>query len=280
MLGATGPAALEQVVCAHVADEVEHCAPVLGPLGEVPHWLRSMTSIRATAEGLRLRDEYGTRQTLIVPCTYSGDDPAVFLFDRDVSNHAAELISPGAHADLDTAAAAWRSAVGDTTGAATPDFGLLAQVSTGQHGVMGTETREIMGNWFRAEKRIAALARLLADRRTPLPEPDHLRGDTDVEPVVTEFTAWHRERHRTEPDPEATSILAGAWTGGVRPKTWYLSSPERVADRRALLGDWLPDHAVTAGVTALPPEWSRWLGERPGLRPDLVERAVAAGRLP
>lgn len=272
-------------LCAHVADEVERCAPVLGPLGEVPHWLASMTSIRATGEGWSLRDEYGTRQALIAAYSYpGGTDPTVFLFDLDVSTRAAELIAPGAYTDLDTAVAAWRSAVGDAAGPAEPeqttDFELLAQVVTGQYGIMGNETRETMDNWFRAPRRIAELARLLAIRGTPLPEPEHLFGDIDVAPMVAEFTAWHRERHGTEPDQETASDLAIEWTEGVLPETWYRTSPERVTDRRALIGDWIPDHPVTAGAIALLPEWSRWLGERSGLRPELVERAVAASRLP
>lgn len=247
-----------------------------------PEWLGMLPKIAATGEVWEMHDAYGDRFGVIAAFCYpGGTDPSFFLFDIDAS-FLVKLAAAGTFDDVDQAAEAWRSAVGESADQATPTpvettdrLACLAH-SDGEEMIGGFESRTRMDNWYRARRRHHDLADALRKRRTPLPVTESLYGNIDTEPLVAEFTAWHRKRHGDRPDPEMVDALAAEWLQGMLPGTLHAASPARIAHQLALIGDWFDDDPVTVGVKALMPAWARWHGEQAGLPEHLIERAVAA----
>lgn len=246
-----------------------------------PRWLGLTHLVKATGEVWRMDNAYGTRIGVLAGLSYPhGADPSVFLLDIDACEFTT-LANAGAYDDLERAAAAWRALVGDTAGRAEPvevrsgeQLSCLAYCDLGED-LIGDETRNRLDNWFRANRCVHDLAHAL--RKSPrLWSPPVSLYDLDIEPMTREFRGWYADRHGTEPDQDAVDGLAEEWLEGVLPETRYSISPHRVRSRRSLIDDgWLPDDPATVAVRPLLAEWARWLGERSGLPPELVDRAAA-----
>lgn len=249
----------------------------------MPEWLREAPRVTATGDVVRMRDAYGTRFAVIAGFSYGdGRDSSVFLFDIDVSGFVT-LVDAGVFDDTEQAATAWRAKVGDTAEDARAEpvedpneLLCLVHCDVGDEFTMGKESRAVMDNWFRAQRRIHDLATALRMRGMPMPAAESLYHEVDTTLLTAEFAAWHADRNGAQPDPEAADELATEWMNGAIPETWYAASPQRIDFQLRLINDWNPDHPVTHGVKALMPEWVCWLGERAGLPEDLRERAVTA----
>jgi hypothetical protein len=251
-----------------------------------PDWLRQLARIKASGEVWEIRDAYGTRIALIAGFSYpNGVDRSVFLFDIDACG-LVEIVHAGVFDDVQSAATAWRTLVGDTAASARPErietaerLLCLVYCDSGEDILRGTESRTVLDNWFRTRRRIHDLADALRRRGMPLPTARSLYHDLDTDPMAEAFTAWHVRRHGTKPDPEVVGALAEEWMEGTLPETWHAISPHRVDFQLALINDWIPDDPITIAVKALLPEWVRWHGEQASLPEPLIERSVtvAAG---
>jgi hypothetical protein len=251
-------------------------------IARLPEWLTEVPRIAATGEVFRMRDAYGTRFAVIAGFSYPrARDRSVFLFDIDASGFVT-LADAGVFDDPEQAATAWRTHVGDAGDHARPEpvedadeLLCLVHLDTGdERAIGGNESRPVMDNWFRTQRRIHDLGRALRKRGMPLPAAVYRDVDTTV--MTEQFAAWYTDAHGTKPDPEAVDALAGEWVEGTLPEAWYAVSPRRVEFQLELIGDWIPDHPVTAAVTALMPDWVRWLGERAGLPEHLREHTISA----
>lgn len=262
------------------------CRRVRKLVADVPEWLDDLPRVAATGEVFRMRDAYGTRFAVLAGFSYGhGREPSVFLFDIDASGPN-KLVGAGVHDDVGQAAAAWLAAIGDTAGETTPrpvadarELACLVHCDTGDEmGVFGDESRVVMDNWFRAQRRHHDLAEAMRRRGMPLPADDSLYHDVDTAPVIEEFTSWYTAKRGAEPDAEALEELATEWLEGSLPETWRSVSPKRVRYHRVLISDWLQDDPITLAVKSILPDWVSWLGERNGLPPHLRERLDASAR--
>ncbi len=254
---------------------------------QLPGWLTNVPRIAATGEVFRMRDAYGTRFGVIAGFSYPhAKDRSVFLFDIDASGFVA-LADAGVFDDLEQAAGAWRTHVGDAADHARPEpientdeLLCLVHCDTGdEHVLVGDESRSVMDNWFRSHRRIHDLGKALRKRGMPLPAATSLYHGVDTAVMTEQFIAWHTDTHGTQPDPEAVDALAEEWMEGALPETWYAVSPRRVEFQATLIGDWLPDHPITIAVKALMPEWVHWLGERADLPEHLRERTITVASI-
>lgn len=235
----------------------------------LPAWLAGMPKIAATGEVHRMRDAYGTRFAVIAGFSYpGGTDPSVFLFDIDASGFV-KLVDASVHDDLDQAAGVWRANVGEAAGQASPrpvtdpeQLLCLVHCDVGDEMVLGDESRVVLDNWFRAQRRICDLNDALRRKGLPLPIGESLYHDLDTSPMVEQFSDWHAANHGTRPDREAVDALAAEWTEGALPETWCSVSPRRIEFQLELINDWIPDDPITMEVKALLPLWVRWLTER------------------
>jgi hypothetical protein len=247
-----------------------------------PEWLRLLPQIAATGEVWELHDAYGTRFAVIAGFCYpGGTDPSVFLFDIDACGFV-RLASAGVFDHVEQAAAAWRALAGEAAGSARPSpvetaerLDCLVHLDTEEAVLDGSESRAVMDNWFRVNRRLHDLGDALRKRGMPLPEAKSLYHDIDAAPMAEAFTAWYLQRHGAQPDPDAVDALAGEWLEGALPSTWHAASPHRVHFQLNLISDWIPDHPVTVAAKALLPEWVRWNGEQSGLLGYLLDHAVA-----
>jgi hypothetical protein len=252
---------------------------------ELPAWLDDLPRVTATGEVFRMRDAYGTRFAVLAGFSYGhGRDPSVFLFDIDASGFV-KLAGAGVYDDVDKAAAAWLATIGDEAGETTPqpvaspgELLCLVHCDIGDEMVMGDETRVVMDNWYRAQRRFRDVAEALRKRGRPLPKAESLYNGVDTAPMTEEFTSWCADKDRVRPDAEALVELATEWTDGGLPETWYAVSPARVEHQRRLISDWLQDDPITLAVQSMLPDWVAWLGERTGLPKHLRERVAASAR--
>jgi hypothetical protein len=250
----------------------------------LPDWLRDLEQIEAIGDAWEMHDLYGSRIAIIASYQYPGEDlPVVFLFDLEAGTTPVTLIEPGLFDHVDQAAAAWRAAVGDTATTAEPvlvdspdRLQPLVQLAIGEDFVFGDETQAAMDNWFRVTRRLRELDEAMQRRGEPFPDTLSLYHDFDIEPMVTGFTDWYRDRHGTEPDVPSVEALAADWMEGVVPEVWHSVSPPRIEAQLAMFADdWLPDDPLTGPAKAVFPEWVRWNGEQAGLPEHLVAQAVA-----
>lgn len=231
-------------------------------LGDVPH-------VRATGEIWRMRDVYGTRYAVVAGFSY----PGFFLFDVEASGFVT-FAGADVFDTVEQAAAAWRDRVGDSAESVEPvpvrsPEELLCLTEFDVDGLMGDESRNVMDNQFRVNRRLHDLAD--ADL---LPHWRNLYGEIDPKPMTEEFTTWYKARHNTLPDAEIAEEIALEWMEGKLPETWHSVSPLRITHLRGLISDWVPEF-VTAGE-ALLPEWARWLIEKAGLPERLAEPVFTA----
>jgi hypothetical protein len=247
-----------------------------------PSWLTDATRIVATGEVWRMRDLYGTRYAVIAEYTYPrGTDRHVLLLDIDAYGFIV-LADVGVFDDIEQAAAAWRTSVGDSAQDAQlervtePDqLMCLVHLDLGdEFGVRGDEPRSVVDNWFRADRRIRELHDALRRRRIPLPPGSNLYREVDIALLTVPFVVWYAAAHGAEPGTEAVESLAEQWMEGALPETWFDVSPRRVRYQLDLISDWIPDE-VTTQVQTLMPEWVRWLGERAALPAHLLDPVVA-----
>lgn len=267
---------------AHAASRAKAAAKLLGKAATgLPPWLHKLGKQSATGELWQLTDAYGGRHGVIAGFTYpGGKDASVYLFDIDTGQYA-DLASAGVYDNVEQAAAAWSETLGPDAADAQPrpvaDPGTLyplAYLAVGEEILRGDESRSVLDDYYRAQRRLHDVYAALARRRTPLPPTANRYQDIDIQPAVAAFTAWYTARHGAAPDTDAAEALATEWLEGATPGTEHLISPARVRHIHALIHDWLDD-PVTTAVHALYPDWIRWHGEHQGLPPQLVENAVA-----
>jgi hypothetical protein len=255
------------------------CRKALGDEPAEPAWLDDLLNVTATGEVHQLRDTYGTRFGVIAEFSY-GTHPFAYLLDIDGSE-SVQLAGAGVYDDVDHAVKAWFAEVGDSAGDMAPhlvkDAGDLNCVAQLSQSIFGDESRQVMDNWFRAQRRVQDLAEVLATRGMPLPAAEYL-FDANITSMIAEFTAWYETRRGTQPDPGAVFDVAEQWTGGVLPETWYSVSPGRIATQLELISDWPRDDPMTIEVRSLLTDWVSWLSERANLPAHLRERVQTAVR--
>ncbi|RSN38194.1 hypothetical protein DL990_04140 [Amycolatopsis sp. WAC 01416] len=241
----------------------------------LPEWPRLAAKIKATGDVWELQDVYGTRLGVFATFSYPGDaTPTVYVFEVDTS-WIPRLSGGGVHDSLDQATEAWRNRVG---GAAVPepitDPGRLEGLASRSLDIMGDESRSVLDNWYRAERRFLALDTAWKNRGMRLPPIRSYYSGVDPTVMTVPFNAWHLETFGNEPDDLVVEELAAEWMEGIVPATWFAVSPDRLGHIRALISDW-SDDPVRPAAQALLPTWARWLGERAGLPSTLVEAMVA-----
>jgi len=237
-------------------------------------WPCSLAHIEATGDVWEMRDVYGTRLAVIAAYSY----PGVHLFDVDMSG-LCEPAGGGVYDNVEQAAEAWRKKLGpDEAAGAEPRVVTDTERLTGLVGcdfmLIGTESRTVLDNWYRAQRRFEDLEAALKNRKTPLPPRRSFFDDADPAEMARPFAAWHIDRYGNEPDPVIVEDLAEEWMGGLVPDTRFLASPDRIRYYQDVIGDWR-DHPHRPVAQALLPKWVRWLGERAGLPSALVEGMVA-----
>lgn len=248
-----------------------------------PLWLSDATRIAATGEVWWMRDTYGTRYAVMAGFRYPrSNGQHVLLLDIDTSGFVV-LVDVAVVDDVQQAATTWRDAVGDSAAAAQPEpvtdpdqLRCLVQLDpTDEAVVRGGESRSVIDNWFRADRRIREIRDAMRKRRMPLPAATNLYRDLDISVMTRPFTEWRAATGAVGPNPESVDALAAEWMEGTLPQTWFSVSPRRVEFQLELIGDWIVDE-ITTEVLNLMPSWVRWLGDRAGLPEHLRERAIAA----
>lgn len=235
--------------------------------------LREVPLLKATGDLWRMRDVYGTRYGVIAGFT----GPDFFLFDIDASGFVT-VAGADMFDSVTQAAAAWRDTVGASAEGISPSpvrrrDEVLCLAHCTVRDIVGDESRNVMDNWFRAHRRIHALAD--ADL---LPHIVDLYNDVDPGPMALEFINWHHIRRGVVPDHETVEDIALEWLEGKLPETWYSVSPRRITHVRALMSDWVPE-SIEPGE-ALLADWVRWLMERAELPERLAEPVFAALKAP
>ncbi|MER6668624.1 hypothetical protein ABT256_28995 [Amycolatopsis japonica] len=241
----------------------------------LPEWPRLAAKIKATGDVWELQDVYGTRLGVFATFSYPSDAATtVYEFEIDTS-WIPRLVGGGVHDSLDQAADAWRKRFG---GSAEPepvtDPDRLEGLVNRSLDILGDESRTILDNWYRAERRYLTLDTALKNRGLRLPPIRSYYSDIDPPVMTVPFNAWHLETFGNEPDYLVVEELAAEWMEGVIPATWFAVSPDRLDHVTVLIGDWADD-PVRRAAQALMPKWVRWLGERAGLPSALVEGMVA-----
>ncbi|PYC76901.1 hypothetical protein C7C46_21160 [Streptomyces tateyamensis] len=273
---------------AHMADAaLSRLQPVVNGADsgeDWPDWLNSAAKPLMTGDVWTMRDVYGSRLGVIAATNYpNGADPAVYLFDIDACGFVV-LAGGGTFDDVQQAAAAWRTAVGAAAADCVPQpldkahteaLRCLIEVDLSEITIRGTESRAVWDEWFRALRRIHDLSDTLQRHGSSLPTPLNLYQDIDVTPTVEAFSAWLRQEHGEEPDPEAVEALVGEWLEGALPDTADSVSPHRIEHQLGLINDWIPDHPATIGAKRLLPHWVRFLAQRAKL-PDTAAAAALA----
>src|SRR6266700_1341595 len=256
----------------HAAQQAAEAAKSLprAALAQQPDWLALMPDIEATGDVHVLRDVYGTRFGVIAGFAYPGVDPSVYLLGFDASEYLG-LTAAGVFDDADSAVAAWREQVGDSTPGAEPVTPqVLAWLSHAEHSEGLIDEREqgaLLDDYFRGPRRIQDITRKLGGRHAELPQGDPVA-------VQEAFAAWYPTRHGEVPDQDAVEALAEEWLGVMLPGTEYAVSPRRSAAFCDQITSWWDDEDA-AGALSLLPEWIRWNGEQAGLPPALISDAVA-----
>lgn len=249
------------------------------------NWPWRLPRSTATGDVWRMQDVYGTRIAILAGYSYPGKvDPSAFLFGIDASG-LATLEVAGVFEDAEQAAAAWRDWIGDSAEDARvhavddPEQLLcLPESDIMDNHLIGLESRNVLDNWFRANRRLHDLSDALRERGMPLPAPRSLYHGIDPDPMKEEFTRWYTGRHAQPPHAEALDELAMEWLEGSIPETWYFVSPGRLLHLLALISDWIPGEATDAAL-ALLPDWACWLGERADLPEPFMARVQEAARV-
>jgi hypothetical protein len=248
-----------------------------------PGWLGLLPKVAATGEVRLLRDPYLPRFGVLAEFTYPGGaDRHVYLWDADGCAVPC-LAGAGVHDDWAQAAATWRSAVGETAERCAPeplvraaDLECLAHLGIGEEMMRGTESREVLNEWYRAERRLHELDRALRRSGQAVPTQRSLYEGVETEWAEQAFGEWYAAHNGgRRPDPEGVGALAAEWLEGALPGTGLQPSPHRVHEQYVLIHDWMPGHPVTVAAHELFPEWIRFLVERGGYPQSLAERAVA-----
>ena len=257
----------------HAAQQAAEAAKSLprAALAQQPDWLALMPDIEATGDMHVLRDVYGTRFGVIAGFAYPGGvDPSVYLLGFDASEYLG-LAAAGVFDDAESAVAAWRDQVGDSTPGVEPVTPqVLAWLSYAEHSEGLIDEREqgaVLDDYFRGPRRIQDITRKLGGRHAELPQGDPVA-------VQEAFTAWYSTRHGDVPDQDAVEALAEEWLGVMLPGTEHAVSPRRSAAFRDQITSWWDDEDAARALSLLP-EWIRWNGEQAGVPPDLISDAVA-----
>jgi hypothetical protein len=230
------------------------------PNGE-PDWLGLLPGISLTGEAYELRDKWGLRVGVIAEFGYPGGvDPHVYLLDLDASWNV-EITAAGVFDDVATAAATWRSSRpdGEATGELEPITpNALASLYAVAHLEELMSRDELLTEHYRAERRIGDIVTKLGSRR----------ATASFEPDPEEFAAWYRMRHGRDLEDDLAELLAEEWTLGALPGTAQLLSPRRaVGFSESFVDD--------EDLQQVMPEWIRWVGEKAGADPEVIEASAA-----
>jgi hypothetical protein len=129
-------------------------------LGSEPAWLQSMPHIKPAGTIHVLCGAQGTRHGVIAEFRYPGDGSSQWYLLDIGTTPALGLITGGAFATPELAAAAWRQETGESS-PLTPvtDQALACLVQCGQDepDFIGDQSRTVMDNWFRAPRRVTDL---------------------------------------------------------------------------------------------------------------------------
>jgi hypothetical protein len=155
------------------------------------------------------------------------------------------------------------------------DLQVLTYWDMGELFVTGFESRTVMDNWYRSQRRADDLIAALAKRGVDLPQHRSLVEELDIAPTVKAFTTWYTARHQQAPQGEPTEALAAEWLENALPGTEHAVSPRRVQTVLQLLGDWM-DGDLADGIRALMPEWIRWNAAEAGLPLEFRDATLTA----
>jgi hypothetical protein len=236
--------------------------------GEEPGWLGLLPGIAVAGDVYELRDKWGLRLGVIAELAYPGGvDPHVYLLDVDASWYI-EVLGAGVFDDVAAAEAAWRGSLpaGEAGGKIEPvTDGTLACLYAMAHLDELMSHDELLTEHYRAERRISdVLARYESRwRAAPAFEPD-----------PDEFASWYRIRHGHVPEDGLAGPLAAQWSEGVPPGTGRRVSPRRAAGYYDYFLAWI--EADEEDVRKVMPEWIRWVGEKAGAAPEVIDESVAA----
>jgi Zn-dependent protease with chaperone function len=234
---------------------------------EQPAWLGLLPGISATGEVHELRDRWGLRLGVIAEFAYPGGvDGHVYLLDIDASWDG-EIRGAGVFDNFADAETAWRASLpageaGGELGPVTDET--LACLYALAHLEELMSRDELLTEHYRAERRLAGILARSGSR--PVTSP--------FEPEAEEFTAWYSARHGYEPEDDLAGPLADMWIQGVLPGTAHLVSPQRAIDFCDSFLTWI--EADEQDVRKVLPEWIRWVGEKAGAAPDVIEESAAA----
>ena len=246
-----------------------------------------------TGSVLWTRNTYGNRFGIAAPISTAGAPHRWYLWDIDGCGHLVATVYSGYFPTSESALAAWREGVGEST-AVESSFGpvddlvLLAELLPGEEGFirMGGESQEQLVEYHRC-RRLAECVIDAVDSAGVVDSAELGAGvqgaEVSVGSVVEEFTAWllaHRSGAQPHAGPddsvagldELVAELAESWNL-ERPAALYnICSPHRLTQVTAHLRNYyVADFAEQ--LVALLPEWIFWLAERNGTPDDLVDRS-------
>ncbi|WP_194891186.1 hypothetical protein [Catenulispora pinisilvae] len=242
-----------------------------------------------TAAPMTVRNEYGDRWAVLAPFAIDGlpDTAHWYCWDIDACG-IQRTVAAGVFATPEAAVAEWRTAVGPTATATTPettdDLALIGELLSDlvQRGVfdgflVGDEPAELLAEYFRSRNRAASLLESVDPdgRRRRKPTRDRPTSEQIVE-VADRFAGWCRQHGRGPlPDQDSVYSLVDQWISG-NPAAWrYACSPHRIRTVAVLLTDeFIPEY--TREMLALLPHWVTWCAEKTGLDLERTTLAVDA----
>ena len=189
----------------HAAQQAAEAAKSLprAVLAQQPDWLALMPDIEATGDVHVLRDVHGTRFGVIAGFAYPGGvDPSVYLLGFDASEYLS-LAAAGVFDDADSAVAAWRDQVDDSTPGAepvTPE--VLAWLSHAEHSETLIDEREqeaVLDDYFRGPRRPGWSASCKSSTpAAPSPSPS-ARRRPHYQPALKPQARFRQPRSRRRP---------------------------------------------------------------------------------
>jgi hypothetical protein len=226
-----------------------------------------------------VRDTFGLRFALLAELTGPAGRSRTYLFDVDLCHGFYQVLDSGYHADVTTAAAAWRTMVGASADGAEPQPApddLLPDVLPGGGVLDGLFGKPLSDSGFtelyRADGVVAAVTDALAAVGRPVrwrPCDVAQAGDLATD-LVQRFRKW-ADLAGLElppshgPDDDPVGWLVHDW---VQPRMGeglaLACSPHRIAAFTAyLIDDWLPEQR--AGVLELLYPWATFCLECSGV---------------
>lgn len=263
---------------------------------QVPGWLAVPPSLTVSPDLLLLRDGFGLRFGLLAQVTGPGAQPRTYLIDVDVCHGFEHVLAAGYHADVDTAAAAWRDLVGDSAtdseATAAPEHllpGILPSDDPIGGFLLGPQTRNQYAELFRCGRIITEIVTARHEAGRPLTAPPKANSTQRAEranALAAQFRDWARETGTDLPpatsdddDNDVVVWLVDDWImTGQAPELSLTCSPHRIGAFTAyLLDDWLPEPRAQA--LALLPALASFCLDRTGLTGPAADQVLDRARL-